>query len=200
MRIYMMVALVLVSCTPVARANQEGGVESFGRGPLPQALYDLREPETVQARSLSDAMRARRLERSAPTVAPVVTVAAAALAESVTAVLTAAPASGPRALATVARAPSASWAVLASAVVPGDPRALNREAARAARLTVAVSQPTAVFATHVGSDVMPVRPGISLKRNDSASALPGACKRCGEKVAESYAVLCLECRAQRASR
>lgn len=96
--------------------------------PLPQEMYDLRQPELTVARSLTDKMRtARRVVLGAPV----------------------------------------------------RPR---------------VNRPTAVLATHVGSDAAPIRPAFTLVRHGLAHRVVGECGRCGAKVSESYAVLCDECR------
>ena len=97
--------------------------------PLPQDMYDLRQPELTVARSLTDKMRTTR-------------------------------------------------AVLGAPVRPR------------------VNRPTAVLASHVGSDAMPIRTAFTMQRHGLARRVIGECGRCGSKVTESYAVLCDQCRAR----
>ena len=100
---------------------------------------------------------------------------------------------GPKQLATMTRAPRPMATVLASAVVPADPRAAERVANLEALAIARMSQPTAQFATHVGSDAMPIRPPLATGQNGLASAAIGTCTRCGARVSDSYGVLCDAC-------
>ena len=138
------------------------GLARASADPLPQELYDLRQPEQTVAKSLTEKVKERAV--------------------------------GPTQLATMTRAPRPMAPVFASAVVPADPRAAERVASLEALAIARMSQPTAQFAKHVGSDAMPIRPPLSTGPNGLASAAVGTCSRCGAKVSDSYGVLCDACR------
>lgn len=100
------------------------------------------------------------------------------------------------------RAVRRSTAVLASAVVPADPRGEERR--ESVRRSHVDAPATALIATHVGSDAEPVRAPYAPERNaiakTAAKTTPGTCSACGEPAAQSYAVYCQPCRDSRFAR